>query len=64
MRRDQLVLIYPQGTEEPLTALGDGRFRVGEDERSPERLAFDTVLEGQALRANFSGCEYYRAFTP
>ncbi len=64
LRRDQLVLIYPQGTEEPLTALGDGRFRVGEDERSPERLAFDTVLEGQALRANFSGCEYYRAFTP
>ncbi|TMK80967.1 MAG: beta-lactamase family protein [Actinobacteria bacterium] len=64
LRGDQLVLVYPWGREEALTATGEARFRVEEDERSPEWLAFDTVLEGQALRAILSGAEYYRVFTP
>lgn len=50
--------------EEPLTLLADGAFRVGSDERSPERLRFDTVVDGAALRATFSGCALYRTFTP
>jgi hypothetical protein len=64
LRGDRLVLVYPWGREHALTSTGDARFRVGEDERSPEWLAFDTVLEGQALRAILSGAEYYRVFTP
>ena len=47
----------------PLAPLGDGEFRVGEDEWSPERLRFDTVIDGVAQRARHSGTPYYRAFT-
>jgi hypothetical protein len=34
------------------------------EERLPERLRFDAVVDGVALRANLSGCDYYRSFTP
>ena len=34
-----------------LTARGPGEFRVGEPEWSPERLRFDTVIDGRAQRA-------------
>jgi len=46
-----------------LTALGDGRFRVGANEWSPERLGFDQIFHGRAQRATYSGMPYYRAFT-
>ncbi len=64
VRKGKLWFIHPSGEEELLVPLGDGLFRVGADERSPERLRFDTVLDGRALRANLSGCDYYRTFTP
>ena len=54
----------PDGWEEPMTPLGGGTFRLGAEDWSPERLGFDAVVDGRALRANRSGCEYYRAFTP
>jgi CubicO group peptidase (beta-lactamase class C family) len=47
----------------PLTPAGAGAFRVGEEEWSPERLRFDTVVDGVAQRAVYSGTPYYRAFT-
>ena len=50
-------------TREPVTPLDDGRFRVGK-EWSPERLSFDTVMDGQAQRAWLSGAAYFRTFTP
>jgi D-alanyl-D-alanine carboxypeptidase len=50
--------------EQPLTALDDGDFRIGEAEYSPERLRFDCFAEGQALRANLSGGDYYRVEMP
>ncbi len=40
-----------------------GLFRAGEEPWSPERLRFDTVLDGHAQRAVLSGHPYYRAFT-
>jgi CubicO group peptidase (beta-lactamase class C family) len=49
--------------DEPLVPLPDGSFRVGADDRSPERARFDTVLNGTATRAVFSGCALYRTFT-
>lgn len=64
MRKGQLFLEEPCGDEEVLVPLGHGVFRIGHEERSPERLCFDTILSGRALRANLSGCYYYRTFTP
>jgi hypothetical protein len=55
------VLAYPWGgPKDPLTPLADADFRVGE-EWSPERLRFDAVVDGRALRANLSGVDYYRS---
>jgi len=62
-RKDALALIIPWGNAEPLIPLSDTLFRIGEDSRSPETLRFDAVVEGRALRADYSGCPYYRTFT-
>jgi len=59
IRKDRLFM----GTTELVPLEGD-TFRVGEDEQSPERLRFDTIVDGQVLRVNYSGCFYYRFFTP
>jgi hypothetical protein len=40
------------------------RFRAGSDPRSPERLRFEDVVGRRALRANLSGVDFYRGFTP
>jgi D-alanyl-D-alanine carboxypeptidase len=64
LRKGKLFLVEPQGDEEVLVPLGDGVFRIGHDEHIPERLRFDNILSGRALRANLSGCDYYRTFTP
>jgi len=63
-RGDRLDLIYPFGAEEPLASLPDGSFRVGEDAWSPERIRFDAVVDDRTLRANLSGCDYYRTAAP
>jgi hypothetical protein len=52
------------GSEELLVPIDDGSFRVGSAEQEPERIRFKAVAEGRALRANLSGCDYYRFFTP
>ncbi len=64
LRKGSLILIYPAGGHEPLVPLGDGLFRIGEDPRSPETVRFDAVASGRALRAVYSGCPYYRTYTP
>jgi hypothetical protein len=48
---------------EPVTAIGDGRYRVGR-EWSPERLWFDSVIDGEAQRAWYSGAAFHRTFRP
>jgi CubicO group peptidase (beta-lactamase class C family) len=63
-RKDALLLIEPQGEEHILVPVAEGAFRVGADERSPERVRFDTVIDGRTVRADLSGCHYYRTFTP
>jgi hypothetical protein len=62
LRKGELLLTWPSGEEETLTPLGGGNFRIG-DEHSPERLRFDQFVDEVALRANRSGCDYYRFFT-
>jgi len=48
----------------PLTPLGNGIFRVGAEDWSPERLSFGPVVNGRATRMIFSGVEFHRTFTP
>ena len=64
LRKGSLLLVYPTGGHEPLVPLDDGLFRIGEDPRSPETIRFDAVASGRALRAIYSGCPYYRTYTP
>ncbi len=64
LRKGTLLLVYPTGGHEPLVPLGDALFRIGEDPRSPETIRFDSVASGRALRAVYSGCPYYRTYTP
>ncbi len=59
-----LLLVFPSGGKESLAPLDDGLFRIGEDPRCPETLRFDAVAGGQALRAVYSGCPYYRIAAP
>lgn len=64
VRKGELTLLNPWGNTEPLTPLGGGSFRIGGDALSPERLAFAAIEDGQALRADYTGCPYYRTFEP
>jgi CubicO group peptidase (beta-lactamase class C family) len=47
----------------PITPLAGGDFRVGVRDWSPERLRFDTIIDGVAQRALLSGAPYTRTFT-
>lgn len=63
IRKGRLFYMSPGGEEQAMTPLPTGEFRVG-DSQSAERLKFDEVAGGKALRATFSGMAYYRSFTP
>lgn len=68
VRKGALYMIMGFGWRRLLTPLDDGSFRVDAEEWSPERLRFDTIMElhgvPTAMRADLSGCAYYRASTP
>ena len=49
--------------ERPLERLADGSFRAGE-RWSPDRIWFDTVIDGSATRAIYDCAPMYRMFTP
>jgi hypothetical protein len=68
-RKGRLWLIFPVGpdgfrAEQPLVPLGDGSFRAGAGESGPERVRFDVVVDGKALRAKLSDGFYERDCTP
>ena len=68
-RKGQLWLVFPAAPdgfedEQPLVPLEDGSFRAGVEETSPERVRFDVVVDGKALRAVLSDGFYERDFTP
>jgi hypothetical protein len=60
-RESGLTASLAWGDDKPLVPVGEAEFRVGEDGWSPERLRFDAVVDGRALRANLSGETYYRS---
>jgi D-alanyl-D-alanine carboxypeptidase len=63
LRKGRLWEIDPEGEESALSP-AKGYFRVGNEALTAETLRFDTILKGEALRANLSGIDYYRTFTP
>lgn len=63
LRKGRLLLVSPEGSEQALVPLESGEFTLDEKE-SAERLRFDTIVDGRALRVNLSGVDYYRSFTP
>jgi CubicO group peptidase (beta-lactamase class C family) len=60
-RESGLTAACSWGNDKPLVPLGAAQFRVGAEDWSPERLSFDAVVDGEALRANLSGESYYRS---
>jgi hypothetical protein len=58
-RKGQLWLIFPAAPdgfadEQPLVPVGDGAFRASSDGASPERVRFEAVVDGKALRVALS----------
>jgi CubicO group peptidase (beta-lactamase class C family) len=63
LRKDGLHMAeYLGESEPPLVPMPDGSFRVGEDSKSPERIRFDWIVDGKALKAEMNGAGYYRSF--
>lgn len=56
------MLDEPRYHERPLVQLADGSFRVGEI-WSPDRVRFDTVIDGAATRLLYDCAPFYRTFT-
>ena len=52
----------PDGADafQRLVPMAGGWYRLGEDRRGPERVRFDTVIDGRARRALLSGWPWYR----
>jgi CubicO group peptidase (beta-lactamase class C family) len=48
----------------PLVPVESNVFRPAGDSSDADRVTFDTFANGQAMRLNFSGIEFFRAFTP
>jgi hypothetical protein len=55
-----LLLAWPWGDQEPLTALAEGGFRLGDDPASPERVHFRAIVEGRPRQAVVSGWPFDR----
>jgi hypothetical protein len=66
IRKGMLIKTSPNAetgeAELQLVPLDDGSFRVGPQEWRPERIRFDDVADGVALRAVFEGAGWYRTF--
>ena len=54
--------LYLDGLQ-PLVDRGDGKFGIGDPE-APDWIAFESIIDGRAMRLNFSGILFRRMFTP
>ena len=59
LRKGQL---FVDGVQ-PLLPRGDGKFGVGDPE-APDWISFESIVDGRAMRLNFSGIIFRRTFTP
>lgn len=54
--------LYLDGVQ-PLAPRADGKFALGDPE-APDWMSFETIVDGRAMRLNFSGIIFRRMFTP
>jgi hypothetical protein len=47
-----------------LEPIEPGVFRVAAQSIDVDRVVFDTIIDGRAMRATYSGIEFFRALTP
>lgn len=59
LRNGQLLIDGVQ----PLVPRGDGKFGLG-DPDGPDWIGFESIVDGRAMRLNFSGIIFRRIFTP
>jgi CubicO group peptidase (beta-lactamase class C family) len=52
------------GGDQPLAPVEPRSFRPADDPSDADRMTFDTIVDGQAMRMNYSGIEFFRMFTP
>lgn len=64
LRKGALWMVQPSGEERELVYLEQNLFRIGVDNRSPERIVFEATVEGRAHRAILSGQAYARMREP
>lgn len=64
VRKGVLKMVLPSGEERDLVTLGNGWFRIGEEETSPERVVFGAIIDGKTQTANLMGQAYARTRTP
>ncbi|HKY28477.1 MAG TPA: hypothetical protein VJM12_11115, partial [Pyrinomonadaceae bacterium] len=50
--------------EQPILQVETAVFRPPGEVNAAERISFDTIVDGKALRMTYSGIEFYRTFTP
>lgn len=50
--------------EQPILQIETGVFRPPGETSGAERITFDTIVDGKALRMTYSGIDFYRTFTP
>jgi CubicO group peptidase (beta-lactamase class C family) len=66
IRKGALIKTSPNAetgeAELELVPFGDGSFRVGSEPWRPDRIRFEDLAEGKALRAVFEGTSWYRTF--
>jgi D-alanyl-D-alanine carboxypeptidase len=60
IRKGELLV----GGDSPLAPLEPRVFRPANDPSDADRVTFDTIVDGQAMRMNYSGIEFFRMFTP
>jgi D-alanyl-D-alanine carboxypeptidase len=60
IRKGQLMV----GGDQPLAPVEPGVFRPADDPSDADRITFDMFANGQAMRMNYSGIEFFRTFTP
>ncbi|HRW93870.1 MAG TPA: serine hydrolase domain-containing protein [Thermotogota bacterium] len=63
LRQDELFLVEPDGEPRPLFPLEESLFQLDE-KTSPDRIRFERVVEGKAMRAVLNTMPYGRTFTP
>ena len=59
IRKGELLL----GGDQALMPVQPGVFKPAGDPNDADRITFDLVANGQAMRMNFSGVEYFRTYT-